>query len=239
MGTSTGYGLPKTGNWPEAKREVTAWGSSGASSPSQMGRVMGDYVQAHGGATTVAQQMAAASQAGARFGGLLSGIRGEGLGPTLENRGLGDLIGRPASEVWQGIKEYLTGDGSSLDDELVRGAYDDFQEEVIGQYETYEELDEALTRLTAIDSVGETMERLFGHVVYKKFRRDFSERLLKAAGNVRQTNRRLRDIKDYIFDTIRAKLHGRDVNQFDWQGQAGLQMAEEIHASVWRVFGEG
>lgn len=239
MGTSTGYSLPKTGNWPEAKREVTAWGSSGTSSPSQMERVMGDYVQAHGGATSAAQKIATASQAGARFGGLLSGIRGEGLSPTLENRGLGHLIGRPASEVWQGIKVYLVGDGSSLDDELVRCAFDNFQEEMIGQYETFEELDEAFTRLAALDSVGETMERLFGHVVYQKFKRDFSERLLKVVGNVRQTNRCLRDIKDYIFDTIRAKLHGRDVTQLDWQGSGGLQMAEEIHASVWRVFGEG
>ncbi len=200
---------------------------------------MGDYIQAHGGATMAAQQMAAASRAGARFGGLLSGIRGEGLGSALENRGLGHLIGRPASEVWQGIKDYLSGDGSSLDDELVREAFDDFQEEVIGQYETYDELDAALTRLAAMDIVGENMERLFGHVVYKKFTRDFSERIYKAAANLRQANRRLREIKDYIFDTIRANLYGRDVNQFDWRGQAGLQMAEEIQASVWRVFVEG
>lgn len=239
MGTSTGYSLPKTGNWPEAKREVTAWGSSGASTPAQMGRVMGDYVQAHGGAGAAVQQSTMASQAGARFGGLLSGIRNEGLGSTLENAGLGHLVGRPASEVMQGMQNYLTGDGSTLDDELVRGAFNDFQEEIIGQYETYEELDAALTRIAVMDTIGETMERLFGHFVYKKFKRDFSERLLKAAGGVKQANRRLRDIKDYIYDTIRAKLHGRDLNQINWQGREGLQIAEEIHTNVWRVFGEG
>jgi hypothetical protein len=238
MGTSSGYSLPKTGNWPEAKREVTVWGGSGTSTPSQMGRVMGDYVQAHGGAGTIAQQSTTANQAGARFGGLLSGIRGEGLGSTLENAGLGHLVGRAASEVWQGIKNYLIGDGSNLEDGLVRGAFDEFQEEIIGQHETYEELDAAFTRIAVVDTISENMERLFGHFVYKKFKRDFSERLLRAAGGPKQTKRLLRDIKDFIFDTIRTKLHGRDFDKINWKGRDGLQMAEEIHASVWRVFGE-
>ena len=56
MGTSTGYSLPKTGNWPDAKREVTAWGGSGVSTPKQLGKVTGEYVQAHGGARAAAQQ---------------------------------------------------------------------------------------------------------------------------------------------------------------------------------------
>ena len=239
MGTSTGYGLPKSGNWPDAKRQVTAWGKSGVSTPTQMGKVMSNYVHAHGGAGAAAQKSAMANQAGARFGGLLSGIRSDGLGPTLENAGLGHLVGRPASEVMQGIRDYLTGAGSSLDDELVREAFDDFQEEIIGQHETYEELDAALSRVAVVDTISENLERLFGHFVYKKFRRDFSERLLKVAGSVRQANRLLRDIKDYIFDTIRARLHGRDLNQVNWQGRESIQMAEEIHASVWRVFGVG
>jgi hypothetical protein len=239
MGTSTGYGLPKSGNWPDAKRQVTAWGKSGVSTPAQMGKVMSSYVQAHGGAGAAVQQSTTANQAGARFGGLLSGIRTDGLGPTLENEGLGHLIGRSASEVMQGIRDYLTGAGSSLDDELVREAFDDFQEEIIGQHETYEELDAALSHVAVVDTISENLERLFGYFVYKKFMRDFSERLLKMAGGVRQANRLLRDIKDYIFDTIRARLHGRDLKQVDWQGRESLQMAEEIHASVWRVFGVG
>lgn len=239
MGTSTGYSLPTTGNWPEAKREVTAWGGSGASTPSQMGRVLDDYVQAHGGAGAAAQQSTIANQAGARFGGLISGIRSEGLSVTLENSGLGYLVGRPASEVMQGVKNYLTGEGSSLDDELIRDAFNDFQEEIIGQYETYEELDAALTRIAVMDTISENMKRLFGHFIYKKFKRDFSERLYKAAGGVKQANRRLRDIKDYIFDTIRTKLHNHDLSQVAWRSREGLQMAEEIHASIWRVFGGG
>ena len=238
MGTSTGYNLPKTGNWPETKREVTAWSGSGASSTTQMGWVMGDYVLAHGGAESAARQSAVANRAGARFGGLLSGIRSEGFGGALESAGLGHLIGSSASEVIRGIKNYLTGDGSGLDDELIRGAFDDFRVEIIGQQETYEEIDAAFTRTAAMDTISENMERLFGHYVYKKFKRDFQERLLRTAGGVRQANRLLRDIKDYIFDTIRTKLHGRDLDQINWRGREGLLMAEEIHASVWWVFGE-
>ena len=238
MGTSTGYSLPKTGNWPEAKREVTAWGESGISTPTQLGKVMGDYVQAHGGPVTAAQQSPTANLAAARFGGLLSGIRNEGLGSALENVGLGHLVGHPASEVMQGIRDYLIGDGSNLEEELVREAFDDFQTEVIGQYETFEELDTAFTRLAVMDAIGENIKRLFGHFVYNKFKRDFSERLLKVAGGIKEANRRLRDIKEYIFDMIRSQLFGRDLNQVDWRGTEGLQIAGEIQASVWRAFGE-
>lgn len=54
-----------------------------------------------------------------------------------------------------------------------------------------------------------------------------------------QANRLLRDIRDCIFDTICARLHGHDLNQIDWQRQESRQMAEEIHASACRVFGVG
>lgn len=239
MGTSTGYGLPKSGNWPDAKRNVTAWGKSGTSTPSQIGKVTSNYVHANGGAAAAAQKAVAANQTGAKLGGLLSGIRGGGLGSALEDAGLGHLVGRRASEVLKGIRDYLAGTGSSLDDELVREAFEDYQEEAIGQCETYDELDATLSRIAVVDTISKNLERFFGHFVYKKFMRDFSERLLKVAGGVRQANRLLRDIKDYIFDTIRARLHGQDLNQVDWQGQESLRMAEEIHASVWRVFGEG
>ncbi|MCG3209309.1 MAG: hypothetical protein FOGNACKC_02930 [Anaerolineae bacterium] len=239
MGTSTGYGLPKSGNWPDTKRNVTEWGKIGTSTPTQIGKVASNYVHANGGAASAAQKATAANRAGARLGGLLSGIRSDGLGPALENAGLGHLIGRPASEVIRGIRDFLTGTGSSLDDELVQEAFENFQEEIIGQCETFEELDATLSRLAVVDTISESLERFFGYFVYKKFSRDFSERLLKIAGGIRQANRLLRDIKDYVFDMIRTKLHGRDLNQVDWQGQERLQMTEEIHASVWRVFGEG
>lgn len=238
MGTSTGYNLPTSGNWPDAKRAVTTWGQSGISNPGQLGHIMSSYVRAPQGDGLVAHQSTQTNIAAARIGALVSSIRSDGLSRTLENAGLSYLVGRPALEVIRGIRDYLTGSGSSLDDELVREAFDDFQEEVIGQHETYEELDAALSRLALASTVSETIERFFGYLVYKKFKHDFSERLLKVAGGVRQANRLLRDIKDYIFDTLRTKLHGRDLNQVNWQGREGIQMAEDIHASVWRVFGE-
>lgn len=238
MGTSAGYSLPTSGNWPDAKREVTAWVQSGTSSPEQVRNVLRTYVSAQGGAAASAQATPSANRAAAKLGGILSGIRSEGLDRALADAGLENLIGKPASEVMSGIADYLIEMGALLDDELVKEAFNDLYEEVIEVHDSYEELDIALSHLSLRDNVAETVERFFGYFVFRKFKRDFSERVLKIAGGVKKANRLLRDIKEFIFDTLRLQNQRRDVAKVNWRGQEGLRITQEIHESVWRVYGE-
>ena len=238
MGTSTGYDLPTTGNWPDVKRNATALGRTGTTDSFQTGRLMNGYVQAQGGATAVAHQMATANRTGGKLGGLFSGIRGNGLQRTLEDIGLGNLVGKSASEVMRGLIDYLIVSDSLLDEALVREAFQDYRDEVIGKCDTYEELDTILSRLSIMDSIGENVKRFFGFFVFCKFRRDFKEQLMRVAKNIRTSNKLLKSIKVYIFGRVNNLTLEKDYKEINWRGKEGMQLAEEIQASAWRVFGE-
>jgi len=238
MGTSTGYGLPTTGNWPSVKGDVTALGQSGIASIPRISQVMNGYLHAHGGAVAAAQQAPTASRTGAKLGGLFAGIGANGFTQTLQDIGLSDLVGKSASEVMRGLIDYLIEPGSLLDEALVREAFQDYRDEVIGQCDTYEELDAILSRLVRMDGVGDNIKQFFGYFIFRKFRRDFKERLMQVISSVRASKQLLRDIKTYIFDRLKALTHQRDYDEISWRGHEGVQIAENILASTWRVFGE-
>jgi hypothetical protein len=114
MGTSIGYSLPTSGNWPDVKRETTSLGTTGVADAGNVGKLMSHYVQAHGGSGRAAQQMSAASRAGAKLAGFLVGVQRDGLTQTLVNVGLGELVGQPVPSVLRGLTDYLAGPGSLL-----------------------------------------------------------------------------------------------------------------------------
>jgi len=238
MGTSTGYSLPTSGNWPGVKRETTSLGTTGVADPYSVGKLMGHYVQAHGGSRRAAQRMSAASRTGAKLGGFLAGVQREGLTQTLVNVGLGDLVGQPAPSVLRGLVDYLVGPGSLLEEDIVRWALFDYQDEIFSACEGYEELDAALSQLIETESIAAILKRFFGFCIYRRFRTHLAEHLMKVASSARAAKRLLKDIKEFIFSKLDVRTHGQDPMQIDWRRAEGENLSQEILASVWRVFGE-
>ena len=238
MGTSTGYSLPTSGNWPNVKRDVTSLGRSGVADTGTIGRLMSDYVQAHGGYQRAAQQMSAASHAGAKLAGFLAGVQQSGLTQSLIDVGLGQLVGQSAPNVLRGLTDYLVGPGSLLEEDIVRWAFFEYLDEMFGRCD-YDELDTALSRLLERESIGTILRRVFSLCIYRRFRAHFSERLMKAANSIRAAHRLFRDIKEFILGKLDVLTHGRDLIEVDWRGSEGEELSRDALASTWRVFGEG
>ena len=91
MGTSKGFPLPTTGNWPHAKADVTLWASSGGTGSTGTVAVFDSYVAAYGGAQQAASRMRSSTRAGARLGGFYQGVATGGLQQALEDTGLSEL----------------------------------------------------------------------------------------------------------------------------------------------------
>jgi hypothetical protein len=198
---------------------------------------LSEYVQAHGGAKGAAQQMLAASQAGAGLAGFLVGVQHDGLAQTLVNAGLGELVGQPAHKVLRGLTDYLVGPGSLLEDDAVRSALLDYQEELFSMSD-YQELEAALTRLVQEDGIGTLLKRFFGYCIYRRLCMHLTEHFMKAARGARATKRLLKDIKEFIFSKLDVRTHRRNLMQINWRGSEGNKLAQEILTSVLRVFKE-
>jgi len=237
VGTSTGYSLPTSGNWPDVKRQVTSIGRSGVAEADTIGNLMGDYVQAQGGATQAAQQMSVATQAGAKLAGFLVGVQQSGLSQTLVDVGLAELVGQSAPNVLRGLTDYLVGPGSLLEEDIARWAIFEYLDEIFG-HSDYEELNTVLTSLLQRESIGAILRHIFGLCIYRRFRTHFSERLMKAANGMRAVRRLFRDIKDFILGKLNVVTHGRDPMEIDWRDTEGEKLSQDVLASTWRVFGE-
>lgn len=242
MGTSAGYGLPTSGNWPDFKRDLSSLASlasSGQTEPIHIGRTMGKYAEAHGGARQAAQQMSSASRTGAKLGGFLTGAQQAGLSQALEAEGLGELIGQTPTRVFRGLADHFIGNGSVLEDDIVREALLELRLELFGKCDTYPDLEMSLSELLQSDGVDSVIRRFFGMCIYKRFETHSTERLLKqVSGGVRAVKRLLREIKNYIFAKLDVRTHGREFTDVDWRGAEGENISQDILASVWRVYGE-
>jgi hypothetical protein len=196
MGTSTSYSPPTTGNWPDFKREVTSLGHSGETDTVGIGQMLNSYVRAHGGPKSAAQQMAHATRAGSRLGGFLDTVHRAGLQEALGDAGLQELVGQPAPAVIRGIVDYLTGNGSLIDESVVQEALFDYHEELLGDYydEDFASLERKLTEIVQQNDLGDLLQRFFAHCVFRKLLRDSEERFLRAAAVVgtRRLFRRVR-----------------------------------------------
>lgn len=229
MGTSAGYSLPTGGNWSKLKRDVTNWVSMGATDPESVGRVVGSYVEAHHGASQAAQQMSHAAQAGSRFAGFASGVAQNGLVETLTRFSLSQYIGRSASEVLRGIRDFLIGDNSLLEDDIVQNSFVDFYEEQLLTDNSFEGLERTLKQA----DIGDMLMRFFGHCIYRQFVTGFHERMM-ARVDIPTTKNKLALVKDYIFTKLRVVIHGKDLTMVDWNGNEGSTLSGQILESAWR-----
>nr|WP_281720967.1 hypothetical protein [Nitrosomonas nitrosa] len=227
MGTSAGYSLPTGGNWSKVKREVTTWVSSGATDRDSVGHVVSGYVGAHGGGRQAAQQMSHATRAGSRLAGFVGSVAQNGLAETLRGLNLGEYIGRSATEVLRGLRSYLLGDGSLIEDDIVQNAYMDFYEEQLDGDESFEGL-ETLLRQT---DIGTMLVRFFGHCIYRQFLLQFHERMMRKV-DIPTTQRLLGLVKDYIFTKLRLVTHEKDLSAVDWNGGDGEALSGQILQSA-------
>lgn len=252
MGTSKGYTMPTGGDWEPLKGEATRYARNVGFKPVAPKSLLIHYVRvrsnpdrqgafnagngggAGGGGGRTARWSAGAATA-QNIGGFFSRVGQVGLREALREAGLGDLVGRSASDVSDALLDRLAGPASTLDQDAARHALVDLNDELLADTQTFEDVERALA--AAVDQRGlfEILIRFFGHYLYECFCRDFYERLAMRVGSS-QAGQSLKSIRDCIEAAIEAKLVGRDRNAFDWRGADGKRLSEEILGEVLDIF---
>ncbi len=170
------------------------------------------------------------------LGGFLSSVGAVGLEDALRERGLDDLVGKPASEVADTLLDEFAGPASTLDNALARESLAEIRDEILKDAETFEDVEDQLN--AAIDEFGifGILASFFGHYIFKMFCRNFYEEWVKKVGDAK-ANSSLNQIKDYITSSLRSKLAGRKVETVDWKKEEGREIAENVLKETIEVFG--
>ena len=260
MGTSKGYKMPSGGEWGPLKREATDFAQNVGIKPMAPQPLLTHYIRVRGnsgggsstgGGDGGGQRESGATEGGAgrgrggawragvctahKLGGFLSRVGEVGLAETLRETGLGDLVGRPASEISLALLDELAGPASTLDQAAAREALVELNDDLLAEAETFDDVEVALAKVLDQGGVFEILLRFFGHYLYSCFCRDFYERLLKRVGESRAAQS-LKSIKDCIQSAVKAKLTGHDPKKFNWRGADGKKLSEQVLAEILDIY---
>jgi len=178
MGTSRDYEPPASNAWRPDKRQLDKIPNIGSIPKPQLRGLLGNYIQGKGNGGPVAMAGsggggAAVSQAGLKtathIGGFFAGISSQGLGTTLQTLGFSNLIGKSGSEIAHSLLNSLAGTGVTGDDEDGRKALAELWDEILGEAQTYEEVDEILGAICDEDSLSNILISFYGYYIFEQF----------------------------------------------------------------------
>jgi len=126
MGTSTDRAGGTGGAWTPLKHAATSFmhaAEAGRGGTAVARRVLARHVPVLGGAAGAAAGARAGRTGAQRLGSVLAGIATDGLGATLTNQGIGELVGGDRLAVLDALASLVTGDGADVDGQARPGRH--------------------------------------------------------------------------------------------------------------------
>lgn len=153
----------------ESRGNFTRYVNSSGRNRENLYRATSQYVkQSLGGAKNAVTRLGAARNSTIRLVSVLGSISGQGIRVASEKFGLGDLIGKSASDVFLGIMDFVCPDGGRTDEGIARSSY-------IETIESMPELNDIL-----IENMTENQFLIFTEIYMSNV---IQERLLNDIGN--------------------------------------------------------
>jgi hypothetical protein len=148
---------------------------------------------------------------------------------ALASIGLGHLVGQDRFTVLDELVTYIAGTGNDLDSGAARDAACDVLDEVFGDADSWEELDEISVDR---DQLGSILERFLALYVYNRVP-VVAERLSRLIDPVamRRADQEMRQI---IADLVVIELPA-DPLSVEWGGQQGRMIAERAVSSAYEL----
>lgn len=242
MGTSSRYEAPTTPDWGNLKSQVTRASRSGSASPSSARDTLRGFIDASGGARNISRGGGtigggkSAQNTARRVGGFISSVGSVGLRQTLESYGLSEFVGKSAGEIIPALVDKLGGPATTINDSDARNALSKTMNELLGDLETPEQVEETLEQVVAEEGLEDLLSKFFGHYLYEQFCRIFYERLVNKVGR-QNADSYLKSILDTIKASLALKVSGRDLSQIDWGGAEGQNISDHILQETFEIFG--
>jgi len=229
MGTSKGY-LPPTGYlWTKAKRSVTDMVKNNFESES-IGKAVGNYARASRG--TSQGKISNLAKSGSKAVGFFGLAKTEGFNAALEKSGLSDLIGKDNLEVYSGLLDYFSGNGSTLDDSVIRDSIGEVMQEQLSNIEEGKSFEDMISDL----DMNQFISDLITKFVQKDFLLNFAEKIEAKCGSIDKYKTAENQIKDFIQLSISSSYSAEELSSIDWFKQEGREFIDSRCNEVLRVF---
>lgn len=112
------------GRFTTPRGNFTRYVNSGGRSNSNLHRAASDYVRhSLGGSENATKRLGSARSSTARMVSLFNSFANRGVAETSQTYGLGDIIGKEASDVFLRIMDFVCPDGGSTDEGIARSSF--------------------------------------------------------------------------------------------------------------------
>jgi tetratricopeptide (TPR) repeat protein len=234
MGTSSDYTGGTGGNWTPYKHAASNFARHGGDRRAE--KVLARYVAALGGAAAAAAAARAGGvgtgQAVAGFG---AGVARDGLTPTLQQLGLGHLVGADRYDVLDGLVEALGGDGGTLEDQAVeRAIIEAFRELYPDDAQTYEELESVKMDQAALVRF---IEHFIAAWAYARLLPTLAEKFSHIED--RDTaQQRYDELRERMTKLVRLEISDRDPLKIAWRDAEGEAILNQVIDQLYEDMGD-
>lgn len=175
-----------------ARNSFTRFAGSGGTNRANLGRAVSKYVSTSaGGARQAAQRMGASRGAGARLLGFLADAQTRGVREALRALDLESLAGRPITEIFVGLADYICPGAGTVDEGIAREAYIETIVELAG---------EGITDLTTFtsDQMQTVFELYATHAIEARICNDIGTKAVTMPTDAQAAHRVEQQLRDFI-----------------------------------------
>ncbi len=245
MGTSKSFSDTRHAmmpNWSDLSIAVTTSCDSGSIPIENKKKILRNYVAVIGGANKAGRgQSKVAGKSGVRtaknIGRFLGAFTSSGnnLRDTLENTGLTDLQNKTVSDVINHLIEYCSGTASTIDEVAAKEATRKLLEELASNAESIDEMEEILANKFVDSSSEDVIIQYFGYYIYEHLDKWFYEKLIRDK-NQADCNNLFREIKDFIFESLKDVQRVNSLQNLDWGSDDADRLIKNIQNDILTVF---
>jgi len=245
MGTSKSFSDVKHSmvpNWGTLSSSLTTNCNGTTLSTDKKLAILRNFVSSLGGASVGGR---GGSKAGGRssiksakkIGNLLSKFvsSGNNIRTTLASIGVTDIENKSVSDIINHLIEYCSSDSSTIDDNAAKEATRLLLEELIGQANTIDEIEDLLSREFESSNLENIIVGYFGNYINEILSKWFYENLIKNK-NENDCNNLFSQIKGFIKERVADMHKNNPLQNVDWASQDADRLIKNIQQDVLTVF---
>lgn len=245
MGTSKSFSdvnKSMVPNWGKLSSSLTSNCNPSTLPAYKLKSIMGNFVSTLGssvvggrGGSRVGGQ--SSIRTAKKIGGVFSNFisSGNNFRETLEYIGLSDIDNKTVGDIINHLIEYCSGSATTIDDNAAKEATRLLLEELIGQAETIDEVENLLQSTFNDSSLEDIIIKYFTYYINELLSKWFYEHLIKKKGE-RNCNNLFDQIKNYINETVIDVQRNNPLQNIDWSSDEADRLIKNIQQNVLTIF---
>ena len=245
MGTSKSFSDTRHAmmpNWKELSTVMTSSCDSTTLPVEKKKKILRNYVSVVGGASKAGRGGSKiAGKSGIRtakkIGGFFGSFTGSdnNLREALRSTGLTDLQDKTVSDIINHLIQYCSGSASTIDEIAAKEATRKLFEELVSDAGNIDEMEAMLQSKFEATTSEDILITYFGYYIYEHLDKWFYEKLIRDKNPSDCTNL-FKQIKDYIFESLRDVQRTKTLQNIDWSSDEADRLIKNLQQDILIVF---